>query len=130
MTQRVRSLLDMRKTGPDGKDHTATVYVFGNAIGEQVGSIKTAWKAACGWPGIKALHLTICGEKRRQRCSKGMCPRAPCNRLLGTPMSVRLRRISRRTRKGLHVTMRRFEALRDAREQERDPHVQRDGKIR
>jgi len=47
----------MRRTGPDSKEHKATAYVFGNAVGEHVGSIKTAWKAACRRAGISGLHF-------------------------------------------------------------------------
>jgi integrase len=39
---RLRAELEMRRTGADGKDHTSDKFVFGNEVGEQVGSIKTA----------------------------------------------------------------------------------------
>jgi DNA-binding transcriptional MerR regulator len=32
-------------------------YVFGNAVGERLDSIKTAWKATCGRAGIEDLHF-------------------------------------------------------------------------
>jgi integrase len=34
-----------------------SAYVFGNAVGEPVKSVKTAWKATCRRAGITGLHL-------------------------------------------------------------------------
>jgi integrase len=54
---RLRAELEMRRTGPDGKDHAADKFVFGNEVGEQIGSIKTAWRATCRRAGIRGLHF-------------------------------------------------------------------------
>ncbi len=45
---RVRAILDMRKTSPlDGKDFGPEAFVFGNEAGEQIAGIATAWRLAC-----------------------------------------------------------------------------------
>lgn len=54
---RLRAELEMRRHGPDGKEHAADAYVFGNDVGEQVASIKTAWRATCRRAGIRDLHF-------------------------------------------------------------------------
>jgi integrase len=54
---RLRAALEMRKHGPDGKDHGADDYVFGNECGEEIKSIKTAWRATCRRAGISNLHF-------------------------------------------------------------------------
>jgi len=36
MSQKLRSILDMRRHAPDGKEHAANTYVFGNEVGERV----------------------------------------------------------------------------------------------
>lgn len=44
ISPRLRSVLDLMKTGPDGKEWPPSAYVFGNEIGERVGDPKTAWQ--------------------------------------------------------------------------------------
>ncbi len=44
MSQRLRALLEMRRTDPAGQAHGADAYVFGNEAGEQVKSVKIAWE--------------------------------------------------------------------------------------
>ena len=46
MSSRLRAVLEMRKTGPDGRDLPRDAYVFGNEVGEQVKDIKRAWNVA------------------------------------------------------------------------------------
>jgi hypothetical protein len=47
VTKTLRDVLVRRRKGPDGKDHKPHGYVFGNEVGEQIGSIKTAWRNTC-----------------------------------------------------------------------------------
>ena len=46
ISSRLRSILDMRKCGPDGEEHEPTAYVFGTETGEPVTSFKRAWERA------------------------------------------------------------------------------------
>jgi integrase len=57
VTSRLDAILKMRQTAPDGKDHKPTAYVFGNEVGEEVKSIKTAWRLTCRRAGIANLHF-------------------------------------------------------------------------
>lgn len=57
MTTRLRAVLEMRRHGADGKEFGPDAYVFGNEVGERIGTIKTAWRAACRRAGIKDLHF-------------------------------------------------------------------------
>jgi integrase len=43
ITARLKAVLQMRRTGPDGKELPPTAYVFGNEVGERRRSIRTAW---------------------------------------------------------------------------------------
>ena len=47
----------MRRLDAEGEKRKPTDYVFGNAAGEQIKSIKTAWKLACRRAGIVGLHF-------------------------------------------------------------------------
>lgn len=46
ISSRLKGLLEMRRFDPAGNPHGLDAYVFGNAIGQRVGSIKRAWTAA------------------------------------------------------------------------------------
>lgn len=54
---KLRAELAMRTTGPDGKVHPSTAFVFGNDCGERVVSIRTAWALTCKRAGIVGLHF-------------------------------------------------------------------------
>jgi integrase len=41
----------------DGKPHGPLAYVFGNDVGDQVVSIRTAWAVTCKRAGITGLHF-------------------------------------------------------------------------
>ena len=36
MSQKLGSILDMRRHAPEGKEHAGNTYVFGNEVGERV----------------------------------------------------------------------------------------------
>jgi integrase len=46
MSQRLRGLLEMRRTDLEGKDYPADKFVFGDVSGARVKSVKTAWENA------------------------------------------------------------------------------------
>jgi integrase len=57
VTARLRSILEARRVGPDGREQGPDAYVFGNAFGERVGRIYMAWRATCRRAGIEDLHF-------------------------------------------------------------------------
>jgi integrase len=118
MTARARALLDMRKTGPDGQDRKPTEYVFGNEVGEQIGSIKTAWRAACRRAGIKGLHFHDLRREAASTLLEGHVSENVVQEILGHADISTTSTYLATTRKGLHAQMRRFEALRAAREKD------------
>jgi integrase len=44
ISQRLRAVLEMVRTGPDGKEFPPTAFVFGNEVGERLLKIKRAWQ--------------------------------------------------------------------------------------
>ena len=52
-----RSVLEMRRTDPTGQLLPPDAYVFGNAVGERLTSIRTAWRNTCRRAGIEGLHF-------------------------------------------------------------------------
>jgi integrase len=53
----LKAMLEMRRLAPDGEEHGPDVYVFGTEVGEQVTSIRTAWKLTCKRADIQGLHF-------------------------------------------------------------------------
>jgi integrase len=47
----------MRQTAPDGSQAAPGAHAFGTETGERIGSIKTAWRAACRRGSIEGLHF-------------------------------------------------------------------------
>ena len=64
---RLSAELDMRQHGPDGTAFGPESYVFGNAVGEKVHSVKTAWAATCRRAGIGGLQVR---DLRREFASR------------------------------------------------------------
>ncbi len=46
ISTRLRSLLEMRRHGPDGQELPPDAYVFGNEVGERIIDVKRAWQRA------------------------------------------------------------------------------------
>ncbi len=57
ISKKLRKVLDRRKLDPHGEELPATAYVFGNEVGERIGSVKTAWVGTCRRARIDDLHF-------------------------------------------------------------------------
>jgi integrase len=55
ITQRLRAVLEMRRTRPDGEEYGGEHYVFGDVTGKRITTIATAWRATCRRAGITGL---------------------------------------------------------------------------
>ena len=53
----LRAVLEMRRTDPEGEALPPEAFVFGNPVGERIGSVKTAWRNTCRRAGIDDLHF-------------------------------------------------------------------------
>jgi integrase len=57
ITARLRAVMEMRRTAPDGSEHGPDAYVFGNEVGEPIKSIKKEWKAVRQAAGVVNLKF-------------------------------------------------------------------------
>jgi integrase len=57
ISARLRTVLEGRLRGPDGKPLGSNAYVFGDEAGGQVGRVYLAWRATCRRAGIEDLHF-------------------------------------------------------------------------
>lgn len=83
VSPRLRAVLEMRKHGPDGKEHKADACVFGNEVGEQQDSIKVAWTGTCRRAGITGLTFHDLRREYGSRLLEGGVNLLTVSRLLG-----------------------------------------------
>ena len=57
ISTRLKASLEMRRLDPAGKEFGPEGYVFGNEVGERVGSIRETWEAARNAAGLAGLQL-------------------------------------------------------------------------
>jgi integrase len=120
MTQRVRSRLDMRPLDAAGKERKPADYVFGNAAGEQIKSIKTAWKLACRRAGIVGLHFHDLRREGASSLLESRMSEHAVKDILGHANIKTTSTYLATTRQRLHEQMKRAEAHRAA--AEKDAH--------
>ena len=109
-SQRLHAMLEMRRHDPDGEVHGPDAYVFGNALGERVKSIKTAWRLTCARAQITGLHFHDLRREAASRLLEGDVPEHYVQEVLGHANLSTTSRYLATTRKGLHQAMQRYEA--------------------
>ena len=57
----LRAVLEMRRTDPKGEALPPEAFVFGNPVGERIGSVKTAWRNTCRRAGWSAFLRPTAG---------------------------------------------------------------------
>lgn len=114
MSSRLRAILELRRLGPDGKELPGDAYVFGDEIGRKVGSIKTAWLAACRRANIADLHFHDLRREAGSRWLEGGVPLQTVRDWLGHVNIAQTSTYLASTLQGQHDAMRRFEKVREA----------------
>jgi integrase len=68
LTARLAAVLAFRRIGPDDQPHDPDGYVFGNEVGERIGSVLTAWEntvlKAHGHPVLRRANHGLTAESR------------------------------------------------------------------
>jgi integrase len=83
MSTRLHAVLQMRRTGADGVDFGPEAYVFGDATGQRVTSIRTAWEAARERAGLADLHLADLRHEAASRLEDAGVPTTYVPKFLG-----------------------------------------------
>ena len=89
VSERLAKLLKRRRVGPDAESHKTDAFVFGNAVGERLDSIKTAWKATCRRAGIEDLHFHDLRREAACRWFEAACRSITSATCSDTPTSAR-----------------------------------------
>ena len=111
---RLLATLEMRKLDPAGKPLASVAYVFGDAIGRRVKSVRTAWENACEKAGLSGLQLRDLRHEAGSRFEEAGVPVTLVSKILGhTNLTTTSRYLNIHLR-GLHAAMDKLEAHRPA----------------
>lgn len=113
MSQRLRALLDMRRHDPSGREFGPAAFVFGNAAGEPVGSVDTAWQAACRRADIHELNFHDLRREAGSRLLESGMPEHYVQRFLDHANLSTTSRYLKTTRRGMHEALTRVEERRN-----------------
>ena len=109
ISTRLQAVLSMRRQDPDGEAFPRDAFVLGHATGERIGSIKTAWLAACRRAHIADLHFHDLRREAGSRWMEAGVPLATIQKWLGHANISQTSRYLATTTPGEHEAMRRFE---------------------
>ena len=77
------AVLELVKNDPEGRPHAPAAFVFRNAVGERISSVKTAWRAACRRAGISDLRFHDLRHEAASRFVEGGWPLHHVQEMLG-----------------------------------------------
>jgi integrase len=112
MSTRLRALLEGRRHDADGRECGRDALVFGNARGERVASVDTAWRAACRRAGIVGLHFHDLRREGGSRLLEGGVPEHYVQQFLDHANLSTTSRYLKTTRRGLHEALEQYEIRR------------------
>lgn len=112
ISARLKAILEMRRHDPAGEPHGHQAYVFGNELGEQARSIKTAWRGTCRRAKIVGLRVHDLRREAGSRWLEGGVPLQVVRDWLGHSNISQTSTYLESTLTGQHDAMRRFETAR------------------
>jgi integrase len=83
VSQRLLSVLEMRRLDPAGQELPADAYVFGDALGRPVRSVRRDWEAARKKAGLARWHLADLRHESASRYEQAGVPVSTVSKLLG-----------------------------------------------
>ena len=113
MSQRLRAFLDMRRHDPSGQVWGLDAFVFGDAAGECIHSVDTAWMAACRRAEIVGLNFHDLRREAGSRLLESGMPEHYVQRFLDHANLSTTSRYLKTTRRGMHEALRRVEERRN-----------------
>jgi len=114
ISTRLLGLLEMRKSDPAGKPLPADAFVFGDALGRRMKSVRTAWENACERAGLSGLQLRDLRHEAGSRFEEAGVPVTFVSKILGHTNLTTTSRYLNIHRRGLHAAMEKLEQHRPA----------------
>ncbi|MGD9902819.1 MAG: tyrosine-type recombinase/integrase [Vicinamibacterales bacterium] len=112
ISTRLLAVLQMRRTGPDGRPFGPEAYVFGDALGGRVVSIRTAWEAVRQRAGLEDFHLADLRHEAASRLEDAGVPTTYVSKFLGHRNLTTTTRYLNATIRGLRQAVEKLEASR------------------
>ena len=112
ISSRLAAVLEMRRLDPAGKPFSPDAYPFGNAVGEESTSVRTAWENARDAAGLPGFQLRDLRHEAGSRFDEAGVPVNHVSKLLGHASLATTTRYLNTTRRELHRVMDQFEAHR------------------
>jgi integrase len=116
ISSRLRAVLELRQLDPRGETFGPEAFVFGDAVGRRVKSVREAWKAACAKAGISGFQLRDLRHEAGSRFEEAGIPITYVSKLLGHTNLTTTSRYLNIHRRELHRMMQRFETVRQERQ--------------
>jgi integrase len=113
-------VLERRRLDAVGEEFGPDAYVFGNAVGEPVASVREEWhvaRAAAGFPGLQLRDLR---HEAGSRFDEAGVPINYVSKILGHTNLTTTSRYLNIHRRGLQVAMQTLERHREEQKQERE----------
>jgi integrase len=99
----------MRRHDPAGRELPAEAYVFGNAIGRRVKSVREAWNNAATKAGLTDFQIRDLRHEAGSRFDEAGMPINYVSNMLGHSNLSTTSRYLNINRRGLHLAMEKFE---------------------
>ena len=109
ISSRLAAVLEMRRLDPAGKPFPPEAHPFGNAVGEQSTSVRTAWENARDAAGLPGLQLRDLRHEAGSRFDEAGVPTNYVSKLLGHASLTTTTRYLNINRRGLHRAMQQLE---------------------
>jgi integrase len=114
VSTRLASILELRKMDPNGKELPQEAYVFGDAIGNRVKSVRTAWENATTAAGLNGIQLRDLRHEAGSRFDEAGVPISYTSKIMGHTNLNTTSRYLNIHRRGLQDAMQKLEGHRPA----------------
>ena len=112
ISKRLLAVLELRLLDPAGHPLPQDAYVFGNVLGEQAKSVRTAWNNTCEAIGLEGFQLRDLRHEAGSRFDEAGIPINYVSRMLGHTNLTTTSRYLNINRRELHRVMQRYEESR------------------
>jgi integrase len=109
ISTRLKAILELRRTDPNGEELGREAYVFGNELGERVKSIREAWEKARDAAGLPGVQLRDLRHAAGSRFDEAGVPTNYVSKLLGHTNLTTTSRYLNIHRRGLQMAMQKLE---------------------
>jgi integrase len=103
ISTRLLGMLEMRKLDPAGEPLPPDAYVFGDALGRKVKSVRTAWENACERAGLTGVQLRDLRHEAGSRFEEAGVALTVVSKILGHTNLTTTSRYLNIHRRGLHA---------------------------